>query len=103
MLGVSAGTATASFRDLESHGFIRMAEESDWLNGKAREWRLTWMTSNSREPTNEWLQWVKLDSAFSERHGQTPNRSVRDTVKKKTPKLRNSETKNQQLRAVYNA
>jgi len=60
VLGVSIGTASKAFKELEEHGFIRMAEESIWYGGrssKAREWRLTWLTSNGREPTNQWMSW----------------------------------------------
>jgi len=97
ILGVSAGTASKAFKELEEHGFIQMAEESDWQNGRAREWRLTWLTANGREPTNEWKAWVKSNSRFSQSNGQPVNRSASVTVTPKTPK---PPTKNQQLRAV---
>jgi len=57
ILGVSKGTACKAFDELEEHGFIQMAEECNWFNGKAREWRLTWQASYGREPTNEWRSW----------------------------------------------
>jgi len=100
IIGVGVGTATKAFKELEEHGFIRMTEESNWLNGKAREWRLTWLTSHKREPTNEWEAWEITDPAFSQRYGQPPNRSASDTVTLKPPK---PPTKNQQLRVVSNA
>jgi len=100
ILGVSAGTASKAFKELEEHGFIQMAEECDWLNGKAREWRLTWLTANGREPTNEWKAWELSNPAFSQSNGQAPNRSASVTAAPKRPIPR---TKNQQLRAVSGA
>lgn len=100
ILGVGNGTATRAFKELEEHGFIQMAEESDWLNGKAREWRLTWLASRGREPTYEWKAWEKLTPAIHHSNGQPPNRSTSVTVAPKTAK---PPTRNQQLRAVSNA
>jgi len=57
ILGVSTGTACKAFNELIEHGFIQVDEYSDWANGKAREWRLTWLTSSRREPTNEWRRY----------------------------------------------
>jgi len=100
ILGVSAGTACKVFKELEDHGFIQMIEEGDWLNGKAREWRLTWLTSNEKEPTNEWKSWEITDPALSQSSGQRPNRSVSVAV---TPKRPKPPTKNQQLRTASRA
>jgi len=100
ILGVSAGTASKAFKELEEHGFIQMAEEGDWLNGKAREWRLTWLTANGREPTNDWKDWKTTDPTFSQSNGLHPNRSASITV---TPKRPKPPARNQQLRAISNA
>ncbi len=53
-LNVSPKTAARAFTELTEAGFIVMAGESDWLNGKAREYKLTWLPTNGREPTDEW-------------------------------------------------
>lgn len=103
VLGVSVGTATGAFKTLEAHGFIRMVEEGDWMSGQAREWRLTWMSSNGREPTNEWKGWGKLNPECLRLNALGPDRSASDTLLKKTPKSPESATKNQQLRVVSNA
>lgn len=58
-LGVSLGTAAKAFHELAEHGFIKCVAESDWFNGKAREWQLTWMPNNGREPTDEWKTWTE--------------------------------------------
>ena len=53
-LNVSKNSAAVAFKELLQAGFIVCAEESDWLNGKARVWRLTWVPIKGKEPTNEW-------------------------------------------------
>ena len=61
-LGVANGTAGNAFKELIDHGFIRCVDESDWFNGKARVWRLNWLISRGKEPTNEWMEWEKNKS-----------------------------------------
>ena len=58
-LGIAIGTAGNAFSELADHGFIKCVCESDWFNGKAREWRLTWLSYNGKEPSNDWMVWVK--------------------------------------------
>lgn len=60
MLQVSKNTACRAFQELSDSKFIVCINESDWLNGKAREWRLTWLSSNDKEPTNEWMMLEKM-------------------------------------------
>lgn len=82
-LGVSQTTAVRAFQEAQDAGFIRLANESDWLNGKAREWWLTWMPVKDKEPTADW----KLSGARKTRPtshqstGQAPKRVTRVPVK----------------------
>lgn len=57
-LKTSPATAGRLFDELNNHGFITLANESDWLNGKAREWTLNWKPQGKRQPSNEWLIWT---------------------------------------------
>jgi len=50
-------TAQKCFNALMDVGFIECTNQSDWLRGKARNWRLTWMPYTEKEPTNEWEKW----------------------------------------------
>ncbi len=56
-LNVTANTANKAFFDLVEHGFIECVDEYDWYNGKARVWRLTWLTNNKSEPKNNYMEW----------------------------------------------
>ena len=58
-LNIAVNTANKAFVDLVEHGFIVCIDDYDWYNGKARVWRLTWLTNNKSEPTEEYLQWRK--------------------------------------------
>jgi len=62
VLGLAAGTSGNAFKELVDHNFIRCVDESDWFNGKARVWRLSWLANKGREPTNEWMEWLKNKS-----------------------------------------
>jgi hypothetical protein len=53
-LGCSQRAAGRAFDDLRDAGFIVCVNESDFLSGKAREWRLTWLPCGNRAPTDEW-------------------------------------------------
>lgn len=53
----SQNTVRPAFKELEEHGFIERSLDADWLNGKAREWRLTYEKCQGREPTDEWQNW----------------------------------------------
>lgn len=56
-LGVSNGHAAKALNEFIEHGFIKCVDESDWYNGKARVWCLTWLSVNKKEPDNEWMKW----------------------------------------------
>ena len=58
-LGIAHGSAAKAFKELAEHFFIKCVGESDWFNGKAREWSLTWLSYNGREPSNDWQSWKK--------------------------------------------
>lgn len=58
-MSISPNTANRAFHELLDHGFISLAKGHDWFNGKACEWNLNWLSNNGREPTNEWMNWVK--------------------------------------------
>ena len=53
-IGINKDTAGRALRKLESVGLIRMVDESDWYRGTARSYRLTFMTYQGRQPTDEW-------------------------------------------------
>ena len=94
-LNVSKSTASTTFHELVDHGFINRVGASDWLNGKARTYRLTWLSHDGREPTNEWMRWSeKLKKGFGHRYGQGGNRPISGTV---TQNRTNSPTKKQQV------
>lgn len=56
-LGVSKPTAIKAFDELSNKGFIDLVNQHEWLNGRAREWRLTYLPYKGREPTDEWEDW----------------------------------------------
>ena len=53
-IGINKDTAGRALRKLESVGLIRMIDESDWYRGTARSYRLTFMTYQGRQPTDDW-------------------------------------------------
>lgn len=59
LLNISTGSVSIAFNQLKEHGFIRCASESNWVNGMAREWLLTWTPNNGREPLNDFFTWKK--------------------------------------------
>ena len=60
-LNKSEKTVSAAFLELIEHGFIEHMTQSNWIEGKAREWRLTYEPVDGREPTHEWKLW-QIDS-----------------------------------------
>ena len=58
---MSHPTVCKAFQELMDKGFIELIGLHDWMNGKAREWRLTWLPFNGREPTDEWQFWKPPD------------------------------------------
>lgn len=53
-LHVNADTARKAFHVLENRGFIKLINGHLWQQRKARTWRLTFMSYNNREPTDDW-------------------------------------------------
>lgn len=100
-LGISQTGAVRAFREALELGFVRLANESDWLNGKAREWILTWMPYNGREPTADWISASeKLCATNHQSTGQGSKRTTRVPVKPNGRKLAKSpSSKNNDLRA----
>ena len=60
-LGICENTAGPAFHELLAHGFIALGNEAVWVAGKAREYRLTFLPYNGREPTDEWRDWTPDD------------------------------------------
>ena len=56
-LGVSENTAMHAYDALIEHGFLALAEPSDWVQRRARLWRLTFEECGGREPTDDWKKW----------------------------------------------
>lgn len=55
---VSEPTAIKAFEELATHGFIRLKNHENWMERKAREWELTMLQVNNREPRNDWMYWI---------------------------------------------
>lgn len=57
-LGVTTKTVSPAFAELIEKGFIELCLDSDYSNGKAREYRLTFEPfADGREPSDEWKLW----------------------------------------------
>lgn len=56
-IGCCRGKAHAAFRELESHGFIKLMLEGHFSKQLARKWRLTFREFNDHKPTDEWRNW----------------------------------------------
>jgi len=54
LLNVGKSTAARALKDLSAKGFIFPVDESNWFNGTARSYRLTWQPYKGHEATNEW-------------------------------------------------
>ncbi len=54
---MSHPTVCKAFHELMDKRYIELIDHHDWMNGKAREWRLTWMPFKGREPTDDWQTW----------------------------------------------
>lgn len=53
-------TAGKAFKILQERGFVICTDESVFdskTGSKAREWRLTWMPFEGKEPTHDWEKW----------------------------------------------
>ncbi|MGR8932496.1 MAG: hypothetical protein ACU836_17880 [Gammaproteobacteria bacterium] len=56
-IGCCRGKAHAAFRELESHGFIKLMLDGVFYKQLARKWRLTFREFNDQKPTDEWRNW----------------------------------------------
>lgn len=59
-IGCKPETAGKAFKVLQDRGFIVYETESLFnsrTGSKAREWRLTWMPFECRNPTHDWEKW----------------------------------------------
>ena len=59
-IGCKPETAGKAFKALQDRGFIVCETESLFnsrTGSKAREWRLTWMPFQNRNPTHDWEKW----------------------------------------------
>lgn len=59
-ISCTTNTASKAFKILQERGFIVCQEESLFNSkkgSKAREWRLTWMPFEYRNPTHDWENW----------------------------------------------
>lgn len=57
-VGCCRGSAQKAFKELESHGFIKLVLEAHFHKQLARSWRLTFRDFHDRKPTDEWRNWV---------------------------------------------
>ncbi len=83
-LNVSKPTAIRAFNELAEHGFIVLVNGERWQERKAREWRLTIMPCNGREPSNEWEQWNSESPALDDSKKIYGSTFVPSLVKKPT-------------------
>lgn len=59
-IGCKPETAGKAFKALQDRGFIVCEIESLFnsrTGSKARQWRLTWMPFQNRNPTHDWEKW----------------------------------------------
>lgn len=56
LLGCSENTASDAFNELQQQGLIERCYYGDYTQGKASEWRITFLQCRGREPTNEWKE-----------------------------------------------
>lgn len=60
-IGCTKNTAGKAFNILLDRGFIVCFEQSLFnsrTGSKTRDWRLTWMPFDDKDPTHNWEQWV---------------------------------------------
>ena len=56
-IGCCRGKAHAAFKELESHGFIKLILEAHFHKQLARKWRLTFNDYNDQKPSDDWRNW----------------------------------------------
>jgi DNA-binding transcriptional regulator YhcF (GntR family) len=60
-IGCTTNTAGKSFKILIERGFIVCFEQSMFnskTGSRTRDWRLTWMPFDGKNPTHDWEKWV---------------------------------------------
>lgn len=60
-IGCSKDTAAKAFKVLQERGFIVCQEEALFnskTGSKTRDWRLTWMPFDFKNPTHNWEKWT---------------------------------------------
>jgi hypothetical protein len=57
LIRCTKGTVSKAFHSLAAHGFIENTRGDRWQDRVAREWRLTSVHWQGREPTNDWMRW----------------------------------------------
>ena len=56
-IGCSRGTAHAAFKELDTHGFIKIMLDAHFSKQLASRWRLTFKPFNDKKPSDEWSKW----------------------------------------------
>lgn len=57
-VNVTEPTILKAFEELAEHGFLRLKNHENWQERLAREWELTMLSVNDREPRNDWMNWT---------------------------------------------
>jgi len=57
-IGCCRGKAHEAFKELESHGFIKLMLDAHFHKQMARKWRLTFRDYNEQKPSDEWRNWT---------------------------------------------
>ncbi len=70
-------SASRAFHELAEHGFIKLTRGDMWQSRKSREWRITFVYHQGREPTNDWMRWEPEKPVFTtpRRRGKNKTRS----------------------------
>lgn len=56
-IGCCRGKAHEAFRELESHGFIKLMLDAHFSKQLARRWRLTFREFHDHKPSDDWRNW----------------------------------------------
>ncbi len=89
LCNISANTAGRAFKQLQEHGFIKIAQYSDFRLKlkKATRWSLTHVHMDGQPPTQEWMKWKpeKIKHGVKTKgHGVTPDTKNSDDKDMKT-------------------
>jgi hypothetical protein len=107
LLNAHKDTAGRAFYELAEHGFIALKKDHYLRERLAREWALTFEPLNNREPTDDWLKWVKGKSvvklSMKPRYKKSKSANVvQDCPKKSTSLSLNSGQKENSGTFCYN-